>query len=58
MYLTEVIGIDKLIITHGLYYSGTSLLPQEYLFHTIGPDSFRNYFADWAAHNAGKDEFF
>ena len=51
-FLTEVKGVDKSWITNG-YYAMTDLSPQEYLFRNIGPETFRSYFADWAAHNTG-----
>ena len=52
MFLTEVKGVEKNLITDG-FYAMTDLSPQEYLFTKIGPEIFRGYFADWAAHNTG-----
>jgi len=55
MFLTEVKGVKRSFITDG-FYAMTNLSPQEYLYTKIGPKTFRNYFADWAAHNtAGLD---
>ncbi|MHC5109407.1 MAG: hypothetical protein ACYTHJ_05970 [Planctomycetota bacterium] len=54
-YLTEVGGVEANVLTDG-YYNGTQLRPQEYLYAEIGGESFRQLFADWAAHNtAGLD---
>jgi hypothetical protein len=50
-YLTEVAGISRDILTAG-FYSEVTLSPQEYQFERVGGDRLRNYFADWAAHNA------
>ena len=52
MFLTEVKGVERHLITDG-FYAMTDLSPQEYLFTKIGPETFRGYFADWAAHNTG-----
>ncbi|MEO0571601.1 MAG: DUF6055 domain-containing protein [Bacteroidota bacterium] len=56
-YLTEEKAINPQLITSG-YYANTSLLPQEYLFQGIGGDTFRTYFADWAARNSGGFDYF
>ena len=56
MFLTEVKGVEKSLITDG-FYAHTDLSPQEYFFTKIGPETFRGYFADWAAHNTGSLDY-
>ena len=51
-YLVDVAGVSSDLMTNG-FYSGTELRPQEYLYANIGGETFRGYFADWAARNTG-----
>jgi len=55
-YLTDVENVNDSIITSGMY-SGTNLLPQEYLFQTIGSENFRTYFLNWASHMTNDFDF-
>ena len=43
MFLTEVKGVEKSLITDG-FYAHTDLSPQEYFFTKIGPETFRGFF--------------
>ena len=55
-YLTNEIGIlDSNIVS--VFYSGTSLISQEYLYNLIGGSDFRNYFIDFAAHLTNDFDF-
>ena len=55
-YLTDVVGINEDIITSGLF-SGTTELPQEYMYNIIGSVDYRKYFIDWAAHMTNDFDF-
>lgn len=50
-YLTEVCKVPRYAIAHG-FYDNVTQLPQEYLYSILGGPDMRNYFADWAIHNA------
>ncbi len=56
-YLTDVRGISSEIIVGG-FFAETEELPQEYLYKRIGPETFEELYADWAAHNVGGFEHF
>ncbi len=56
-YLTDVRDISPEIIVGG-FFAETNDLPQEYLYKNIGPDTFSELYADWAAHNVGGFEHF
>ena len=56
-YLTDVRDISPEIIVGG-FFAETDELPQEYLYNQIGPENFRELFADFAAHNVGGFEHF
>ena len=51
-YLVDVVGVNAEFVTNG-FYAETEMLPQEYLYNLIGGETFRQYFADWAARNTG-----
>lgn len=51
-FLTNERGVDPSVFSSG-FYGGVTQLPQEYMYEQIGGDLLRDYFADWAAHNAG-----
>ena len=51
-YLVDVARVSPELMTNG-FYAGTDMRPQEYLYNQIGNETFREYFADWAAHNTG-----
>merc|ERR1711962_1612326 len=55
-YLTEVAGIDKDIVTAGVY-ANTELSPQEYIKSRVGSTVFQRYFADWAGHNCANMDY-
>ncbi len=55
-YLSDVAGVPDNTIVEG-FFNGTTEVPQEYLFHTIGPSVFRNDFIDWAAHMTNQFDF-
>ncbi len=55
-YLTEIAGLPDTAIT-SIFYSGTNLLPQEYLYNQIGSTNWRNYFIDCAAHMTNNFDF-
>ena len=55
-YLTDVAGVSEDIITSGMF-SGTTQMPQEYMYHQIGGSSYRQYFIDWAAHMTNDFDF-
>lgn len=50
-YLTEVCKVPRYAIAHS-FYDNVTQLPQEYLYSILGGPDMRNYFADWAIHNA------
>ncbi|MGL4598755.1 MAG: hypothetical protein ACRCYO_14660, partial [Bacteroidia bacterium] len=55
-YLTNTVGItDSNLVS--VFYSGTSLSPQEYLFNQIGGANLRNHFIDCAAHMSNDFDF-
>ena len=54
--MTDVVGINEDIITSGLF-SGTTELPQEYMYNIIGSVDYRKYFIDWAAHMTNDFDF-
>ena len=56
-YLTDVKDISPRIFVDG-FFAETNELPQEYLYKEIGPDNFRELFADYTAHNVGGFEHF
>ncbi len=56
VYLTEEAGVSHNVITEGLF-SGTTALPQEYYFNTLGGAVFRDHFIDWAAHITNHFDF-
>ena len=56
VYLTDVVKIDRSIITDG-FYASTDNSPQEYLCNKVGPLEFRTMFADWAAHNTANMDY-
>ena len=56
-YLTDVRDISPEIIVGG-FFAETNDLPQEYLYKQIGPENFRELFADFTAHNVGGFEHF
>lgn len=55
-YLTENSDVPATLISTS-YYSGTLLLPQEYLAAEIGIVEFQDIFADWAAHNVADFDY-
>jgi len=55
-YLTEVVGIDRDIVTAG-FYANTELSPQEYFVSRVGSELFRSQFADWAGHNCANLDY-
>jgi hypothetical protein len=55
-YLTENTGFPATLISSG-FYSGTQLLPQEFLATEIGVADFREIFADWASHNVADFDY-
>lgn len=56
-YMSDVRNISPELIVGG-FFAETELLPQEYLFKAIGPETFCELYADFAAHNVGGFEFF
>ena len=56
VYLTDVVKIDRSIITDG-FYASTDNSPQEYLCNKVGPLEFRTMFADWAAHHTASMDY-
>jgi hypothetical protein len=50
-YLTEVCRVSRYAIAHS-FYANIDLLPQEYLYSTLGGQDMRKYYADWAIHSA------
>jgi Family of unknown function (DUF6055) len=55
-YLTDVAGItDSNLVS--IFYSGTNLTPQEYLYNQIGGEQLRNHFIDCAAHMTNGFDF-
>lgn len=55
-YFTDVAGVPEDIITSGMF-SGTTEMPQEYMFNLVGASQYRQYFADWAAHMTNDFDF-
>lgn len=55
-YLTDVAGVSEEIITSGMF-SGTTEMPQEYMYNQIGAQEYRQYFIDWAAHMTNDFDF-
>lgn len=55
-FLTEEIGLPATVLSTG-FYSGTDLLPQQYLAQEFGLENFRNIYADWSAHNAADFDY-
>jgi len=55
-YLTDVIGIPQNTFSH-LFYSGTTITPQEYLFNQLGAENFRSYFMDGISHMTNHFDF-
>ncbi len=55
-YLTNNAGILESDLV-SVFYCGTSLSPQEYLFNQIGGAAFRNHFIDCAAHMTNNFDF-
>lgn len=55
-YLTNNVGItDSNLIS--VFYSGTNLTPQEYMYNQIGGAALRNHFIDCAAHMTNGFDF-
>lgn len=55
-YLTGVVGVtDSNLVS--VFYSGTSITPQEYLFNQLGGAALRNTFIDYAAHITNNFDF-
>jgi hypothetical protein len=55
-YLTHNVGIkDSDLVS--VFYSGTHLTPQEYMYQQIGGSTLRNYFIDCAAHMTNDFDF-
>jgi hypothetical protein len=55
-YLTNHAGItDSNLVS--VFYSGTSLTPQEYLYNQVGGAAWRNHFIDCAAHMTNDFDF-
>ena len=50
-YLTEVCKVSRYEIAHS-FYGNIALLPQEFLYSTLGGPDMRKYYADWAIHSA------
>ena len=55
-YLTDVANISDDIITSGMY-SGTTEMPQEYMYNQIGGANYRQHFINWAAHMTNDFDF-
>ena len=55
-YLTEEAGVPENLICDG-FFTGTSELPQEYLFNQLGGQVFRDNFIDWAGHMTNHFDF-
>ncbi len=55
-YLTNVVDIPETDISE-IFYSGTTINPQEYLFNLLGDSLFRKYFIDCAAHMHNNFDF-
>ncbi|MGE3800108.1 MAG: hypothetical protein AB7H80_03740 [Candidatus Kapaibacterium sp.] len=55
-YLTEEAGVSGATIVGG-FFSGTSQLPQEYLYNQIGGDTFTGYFVDWVSRMVNRFDF-
>lgn len=55
-YLTNTFGItDSALVS--VFYSGTNLTPQAYLYNQLGGEVFRNQFIDCAAHMTNHFDF-
>jgi hypothetical protein len=55
-YLTNNVGItDSNLVS--IFYSGTKLTPQEYMYNKIGGAALRNHFIDFAAHMTNGFDF-
>jgi hypothetical protein len=55
-YLTDQVGVtDSALVS--IFYSGTSMNPQQYLFNQLGAAAFRNHFIDCAAHMTNDFDF-
>ena len=55
-YLTNVVGLHDTDLV-SVFYSGTTLTPQEYLYNKIGGAAFRDHFIDCAAHMTNNFDF-
>lgn len=55
-YLTETADVPTSLITAGMY-TGTTQMPQQYMFNQIGPQQFRQHFIDWAARMSNDFDF-
>ena len=55
-YLTNNAGVSNSDLV-SVFYSGTTLTPQEYLYNQIGGTAFRNHFIDCAAHMTNDFDF-
>ncbi len=55
-YLTSKAGVADTLLTN-VFYSGTTLTPQQYLFNTMGASKMRKDFIDCAAHLSNNFDF-
>jgi len=55
-YLTDVVDVPHTDLT-SIFYSGTALTPQEYLFNTLGASTLQNHFIDCAARMTNHFDF-
>lgn len=55
-YLTNIAGVPQNTLSE-VFYSGTTLTPQEYLFNQLGAATFRAHFIDCAAHMTNDFDF-
>ena len=55
-YLTEVVGLDRDLITSG-FYGKVAVSPQQFHYEGAGADELRGIFADWAAHNTADFDY-